>query len=234
MAVASTQTWTMTIDEIVDEAQQRVTGELSTGYDARRSMRALNMLQQEFTLRGINLWRIDEVATAMTIGVGRVVLPTTVIDIIPNTALIRNTALTPTFDVTISRIAIDEYQNLPNKTATGQPVQFWLDRQRAAPEAVFWPVPDLTTYEFRYSAISKFYDAASLSGDADIPIRWIPAMVSGLAWYLARGNPKIDAARRAELLAEFERDYAFAAKEDRDTSGLRVLPDLSVYARCHG
>lgn len=233
MAVSSTQTWTMTIDDIVDEAQQRVGGELSTGYDAKRAVRALNLLQQEFTTRGINLWRVEETTLNLTIGLAAHTLDANVVDLIKFSTVIRDTSQTPVFDLMIPRIAIDEYYPLPNKEATGKPVQFWLDRQRVAPIIYVWPVPDVSTYQFRSMAIKKFYDAGPLSGDMDIPTRWLPPTISGLAWMLARGMPqKIDANRRNELLDEFERDYAFAAKEDRDTSGLRVTPDLSVYARC--
>lgn len=232
MAVATTTTWTMTIDEIVDEAVQRVMGELASGYTARRAMRALNLLQQEFTTRGVNLWRLEEITQTLTAGTATYTLGTNVIDLFKDSAVIRQTGVTPVYDMSIPRIALNEYQALPNKTATGKPVQFWMNRLRAAPTVTFYPVPDVSTYQFRSWAITKFFDAALLSGDADIPTRWLTAMVSGLAWYIARGEPKtVSADRRLELKAEFDRDYEIAAKEDRDTSGLRVIPDLSVYAR---
>lgn len=232
MAVSSTTTWSMTFDEIIDEAQQRVGGELSTGYDARRAMRALNLLQQEFSLRGINLWKLEERFQTLTIDVARATLDSDVIDIVKDTALIRDISIVPYYDMTIARIAVDEYENLPDKAASGKPVQFWLDRQRDAPVAVFWPVPDTATYQFRYTAMVKFFDAARMRDNMDVPDRWLPSVVSGLAWMLASGLPSIDEAKLTALERRYDRDYAIAAKEDRDTSGLRVLPDLGVYARC--
>ena len=232
MAVSSTQLWNMSIDEIVDEAQQRVTGELSTGYDARRAKRALNLLQQEFLVRGINLWKIEEQSIPLSIGVETYTLDTNVLDIPFIEQIIRDTALAPNSDLVINRISRDEYIALPDKTVQGRPVQYMFMRLRDAPTVTFWPVPNIDTYEFVYYAQTKFYDVDRMSYDMDVPIWWMPAVVSGLAWTMAKGMPKeIDAARRMELKADYDRDYEYAAAQDRDTSGVRIRPDLGVYQR---
>ena len=125
--------------------------------------------------------------------------------------------------------------SLPNKSAsggTGRPVQAWIDRQRDAPVMTLWPVPDATTpYEFHYYRVRRYRDVPALASGVDLPARFLPAMVSGLAYYLARMLPQVPPELRQELKADYMQDLAEAEQADQDRGGFRVEADLSSYWR---
>ena len=65
--------------------------------------------------------------------------------------------------------------------------------------------------------------SSGISGDAQIPSRFVPCLVAGLAYYVAMKKPEASE-RVAPLKAEYEFQYALAAQEDRDRSSSRFVP----------
>ena len=62
----------------------------------------------------------------------------------------------------------------------------------------------------------------------DVPPRFLPAMSTGLAYYLAL---KIGAPmdKIAMLKGEYDRQFELAAEEDRERAPFKLVPDLSDY-----
>jgi hypothetical protein len=132
----------------------------------------------------------------------------------------------------VQRLSRDQYQNLPDKTTKGFPTSIYIDRQRDSPRLYVWPVPNRDGYQIRFWAIKKIRDIRTMVDNVDAPVRWIPTIVAGLAWYLSmerRGDLSIQ--DRQELKAEFEQEFAEAAGEDRNNVPLRTTVDLSCYGR---
>jgi len=67
-------------------------------------------------------------------------------------------------------------------------------------------------------------DAGNGINGQDIPFRFLPPMVAGLAYYLSMKIPDVDPQRRMELKMDYEQQYQFAAEEDRETAPLRFVP----------
>ena len=98
------------------------------------------------------------------------------------------------------------------------------------PTVTVWPAPDSgTTYTFVYYRLRRIQDTGSGVTTEDIPFRLIPAMVAGLASYLAMKLPNVDPGRRAELKADYEQQYQLAAEEDREKASIRFVPRESFY-----
>ena len=77
---------------------------------------------------------------------------------------------------------------LPNKLATGQPSQYYVDRQ-TTPQIFLYQAPDLNTYTtLKFYAINRIQDAGIYTNEADVVFRFLPCMVAGLAYYLAMKN----------------------------------------------
>ncbi len=87
-----------------------------------------------------------------------------------------------------------DYSNLPNKTRTGRPTQFWYDKTRQNPELVIWPNPDR---EFTFSQITGFLhrqiqDVGTMQEEIECPQRWYLAIVLHLAKHLTREIKEVD------------------------------------------
>ena len=87
-----------------------------------------------------------------------------------------------------------------------------------------WPTPDAgTTYTFVYWRLRRMQDAGDGLNGQDIPFRFMPAMVAGLAYYLSMKIPGAEM-RLPTLQAEYERQFELAASEDREKASDRFVP----------
>ncbi len=128
-------------------------------------------------------------------------------------------------DYGITRLSRDEYLNIPNKTQTGRPSQFFLDRQ-ISPRLKLWPVPENNTDIVKFDRLIRMDDADDYTNTLQIPFRFYPCLAAGLAYYLAIKR----APERIELLkAIYEEEFTRAMEEDRDRASLTITPGYSYY-----
>jgi hypothetical protein len=87
-----------------------------------------------------------------------------------------------------------------------------------------WPVPDNSqTYQLVYWRMRRIQNAGDGVNTMDMPFRFIPCMVAGLAYYLALKVP--DAINRLEVLkAQYDEAWQLASGEDQEKAALRFVP----------
>jgi len=136
-------------------------------------------------------------------------------------------------EIVMARLNRDSYNNLPNKTFQGRPLQFWLDRQLNQPFMYIWPVPSeaytiaqVTTYIKRY-----IMDVGSLTQEIEVPQRWFNAIVYLLAAALAEELPTVDPTLIQILDQKAMRALNQAEMEERDNSPIYFTPSIGVYTR---
>jgi hypothetical protein len=232
---SGTSSFNLDINNLVEEAFERCGSELRTGYDLRTARRSLNLLTIEWANRGINLWTIEQGEIPLVQGDAVYDLPIDTIDLLDH--VVRTGTAQNQTDINISRISVSTYATIPNKNAQGRPIQVWINRQSGAlnpaptgiqyPQINVWPTPDQNNfYTFVYWRLRRIQDA----GDAgtytqDIPFRFLPAMVAGLAYHLSLKIP--EAMPRIEMLkAAYEQEFQLAADEDREKASLRLAPRM--------
>jgi hypothetical protein len=139
---------------------------------------------------------------------------------------------TPT-ELPMSRLNIDDWSALPNKSTTGKPLQFWVDRQLNYPVMNVWPVPD-TTFQF-YQVVATRHrhiqDIGTLLNTIEVPQRWHHAIVCNLAAALSIELPGVDTNRAAMLDQMAQRATKEAEDEERDASPIYYVPGIAVYSR---
>jgi hypothetical protein len=93
-----------------------------------------------------------------------------------------------------------------------------------------WPTPDAGgNYTFVYWRLRRLQDAGNGVNIEDIPFRFIPCMVAGLAFYIASKRPDAVAERVMFLKSEYEEQWAAASTEDRDKAPDRYVPRQLFY-----
>jgi hypothetical protein len=222
MATSGTKTFQLTIADTIEEAYELAGLELRTGYDAEAARRSLNIMFADWANRGVNLWTIEQVTTSLTAGTSSYTLNSYDIDIV--SAVIRQVDNSTTTDLQLTRIGRTEYLNIPDKSSTGRPTQFFLDRQ-TTPVVKLWPTPDsVATYSLIANTIQRIDDVTASAQDPEVPSRFIPCMTSGLAYYIAlKKNPE----RVGLLKQQYEQDFKLAADEDRNRASLHLVPNRS-------
>lgn len=229
-------TFSPTITEIMEEAYERAGSEMRSGYNYRTARRSLNLLTIEWASRGINLWTIEQGSIPLQAGVGTYFIPVDTIDLVEH-AIRQNPGSSATqTDITISRIALPTYAAIPNKLTTGRPIQIYINRQAgvqtptgvSTPTVTVWPIPPDNSYTLVYWRLRRIQDAGTGVNIPDIPFRFLPCLVAGLAFYIAMKIPE-GQERLVVLQAEYERQWQLASEEDRDKAPVRFVPRTSFF-----
>lgn len=228
MATSGTALFNMEFTEIAEEAWERAGREMRSGYDLRTARRSMNLLTIEWANRGINMWTIEEGYINLVQGEAEYDLPDDTIDLLEHVIRTGAGSYSTQQDITASRISVSTYASIPNKQTQGRPLQIKVDRLRDAPKVVLWPVPDQGTelspyYKLIYWRLRRIEDAGSGVQTPDMNFRFLPALVAGLAYYVAQKVPEL--ADRVQMLqAEYERQFDLAGQEDREKAPIRFVP----------
>ena len=254
MATTGTIAWNPDVSDIVEEAYEQAGHELRTGYDLLTARRSLNFLLLEWQNKGINLWTItEEFVSQDSAGVSlttnflnkstasyRVALGT--ISLFDVMLRENDTTVATQQDYTLTRISQPQYSHIPNKLTLGRPLQYYYQRTEVQDTGAssdtyslltLWPVPDAgSKYKLKYFRMRRLDEVGNVATNTmQIPDRFMPALVSGLAYKIAvkKATGPDDMARVGMLKAESEGLFLSAAEEDRDKTSARFVPDMSVY-----
>jgi hypothetical protein len=310
MSTSGTSAFNLDLNNIVEEAFERCGLELRTGYDLKTARRSMNLLSMEWANRGINLWTVEQQVIPMVTGQPIYPLPVDTVDILDAVIRTNNGSTSNQIDINISRIAEPTYMSIPNKLATGRPIQMYVNRQSGTDNATsitlggninatdttitlsstaniaavgfikidnetisysnisgnqlvncyrgqnnttaashstgasitvqnlpcvnLWPTPNPpgNQYTFVYYRLRRMQDAgAGGAFEQDVPFRFIPCMIAGLAYQIAMKKPEVAPDRIMMLKADYEQQFQLAADEDRDKASVRFVPRNMFYYR---
>ena len=312
MSTTGLANFNLDMNELIEEAFERCGKQLRSGYDFRTARRSVNIMTIEWANRGINLWTVEQNQFVMNTGQAIYALPVNTIDILDAVTRQYNGASTNQIDINLSRISESTYATIPNKNATGRPIQMYVNRQsgnvatipqttlavgypisatdttitltdasnlptmgfinignetiayqnivgnqitnawraqngttaasHAAGADVYvnylpcvnvWPTPNPPgdQYTFVYYRMRRIQNAGDGLNTQDIPFRFIPAMVAGLAYHLSQKLEDVDMQRVVGLKAAYEEMFQQAADEDREKASLRWVPRNMFYYR---
>ena len=215
MTTSGTRDFNIDVAEIIEEAYERCGLEVRTGYDAKTARRSLNLMFADWANRGLNLWTVEQEVLTLTQGQAQETLGADVVDIL-EMALRRDGT-----DIEMERISRGDYLDFPNKTTQGRPSQFYFDRS-IEPVINLWQTPENSTDQLVYYYVRRIEDANALTNTTQVPFRFYPCMVAGLAYYLAVKR----APERVQMLKMlYEEEFQRAAEEDEDRVSLMLVPD---------
>jgi hypothetical protein len=223
MTTSGTTAFNLDLSEIVEEAFERVGSELRTGYDLRTARRSLNLLFADWANRGINMWTIEQGSIPLVAGTATYNLPVDTVDLIEHVIRTGAGNASTQADLTISRISVSTYATIPNKLQQARPIQIYINRQ-IQPTVTVWPVPDDSQpYTLVYWRLRRLQDAGDGVNTMDVPFRFIPCMVAGLAYYLGMKLPG-GLERLQVLKAQYDEAWDLASSEDREKATVRFVP----------
>ena len=221
MATSSSRDFDLDVAEIIEEAYERCGLEMRTGYDAKTARRSLNLMFADWANRGLNMWTVNQATVSVTSGTATYSLASDYVDLLE--VVLRNSN---SVDFTLTQRSRGEYLTIPNKGTTGQPSQYFFDRQ-VTPTITLWATPD-ASYTLVYYYVRRIQDADTLVNTTDAPFRFLPCMVAGLAYYLAIKK----APDRIQILKTlYEEEFQRAAAEDANSTPLKLTPNISYLSR---
>jgi len=217
-----TATFNLNFAELAEEAFERASAgqrELRSGYDLRTARRSLSLMLAEWANRGINLWTVEQGTLPLVQGQATYTLPADTVDLLEHTIRENGT------DLHINRISVSVYATIPNKATLGRPIQLFINRLRDAPAVTVWPVPRSNDYTMVYWRLRRLQDPGSGPDVQDVPFRFLPCLVAGLAYYVAQKIPE-GMPLLQMLKMEYEEQFQRAADEDREKADVRFVPRI--------
>ena len=230
---------TFSIDEIIEDAFERIGLQAVSGNQLRSARRSLNILFQEWGNRGIHYWEISETNIdlvegqseykffrASTDGTSATTTPTNGIygmsDVL-EAQLRSNRTQTTQADSPMTKVDRSTYAGFSNKLSKGTPNQYWVQRFIDHVSINVYPTPDSTSAskDMHIYYIKRIQDAGDYTNATDLPFRFVPCMVSGLAYYLSmKYQPQLT--QQMKLLYEDELQRALA--EDGSAASTYITP----------
>ena len=231
---------TFSVDEIIAEAYERIGSQVTSGYQLKTARRSLNVLFQEWGNRGLHYWEVAETNIdviegqaeytfyrASSDGTSSVTTAPAsvygVADILEATLRSDRTA-TGQSDSSLTKIARSAYSALSSKLSKGTPAQYFVQRFVDKTTLTVYPTSDSTnaSKDIHIYYVKRLQDADATYTDAtNVPYRFVPCMVSGLAFYLAQKfNPQL--VQQMKLL--YEDELARALAEDGSSASTYITP----------
>ena len=231
---------TFSVDEIINEAYERIGSQVTSGYQLKTARRSLNVLFQEWGNRGLHYWEVAETNIDVIEGQAEYTFyrasgdgtssvttaPASVYgvaDILEATLRSDRTA-TGQSDSSLTKIARSAYSALSSKLSKGTPAQYFVQRFVDKTTLTVYPTSDSTnaSKDIHIYYVKRLQDADATYTDAtNIPYRFVPCMVSGLAFYLAQKfNPQL--VQQMKLL--YEDELARALAEDGSSASTYITP----------
>ena len=229
---------TFAIDEIVEDAFERIGLQNVAGYQLKSARRSLNILFQEWGNRGIHYWEIDELDLdliqgqaeykffrASTDGTSATSNPNGVYGIsdVLEAQLRSDRTATDQSDSPMTKVDRSTYGAFSNKLSQGTPNQYWVQRFIDHVSISVYPTPDSTnaSKDMHFYYIKRIQDVGEYTNATDMPFRFVPCMVAGLAYYLSmKYAPQLMQPMKLVYEDEFQR----ALQEDGSASSTFITP----------
>ena len=229
---------TFSVDEIVEEAFERLGIQQVSGYQLKTSRRSLNIMLQEWGNRGIHYWEIGELDLdliegqaeykffrASSDGTSATSNPNGVYGIsdVLEAQLRSNRTGTNQSDSPMTKVDRSTYAAFSNKLSKGTPNQYWVQRFIDHVSISVYPTPDSTnaSKDMHFYYIKRIEDIGAYTNATDMPFRFIPCMVSGLSYYLSmKYAPQLT----QNLKLIYEDEFQRALSEDGSASSTHITP----------
>jgi hypothetical protein len=222
---------TFAIDEILEEAYERIGLQNVSGNQLRMARRSLNIMFQEWGNRGLHYWEVANNSFTLVDGQAVYTMFRSTDDGTSSATAVygvddvleasyRNSS---SVDTPLSKINRSTYQGLANKTSEGTPTQYFVQRfiDKVTVTLYLTPGSSAAGNTINYYYVKRIQDVGDYTNATDVPYRFVPCMASGLAYYLSQ-KFKPELTQQMKLLYEDELQRALA--EDGSSSSSYITP----------
>ena len=236
---------TFAVDEIIEEAYERIGLQSVSGYQLKTARRSLNVMFQEWGNRGLHYWEVGDTnidliegqaeytfyrasgdGTSSTTAGGTTGTSTYGLADVLEATLRSDRGDTDQADSALTKTDRATFSSLANKLSKGTPSRYFVQRLVDKTTVTLYPTPDSSnaSKEIHIFFVKRIQDADSTYTDAtDVPYRFVPCMASGLAFYLAQKfNPQV--AQQMKLY--YEDELARALSEDGSSTSVHITPKV--------
>ena len=221
------------IDEIIEEAYERIGMQGVSGNQLRLARRSLNIMFQEWGNRGLHYWEVANNSITLVDGQAVYTMFRSTDDGTSSATAVygvddvleasyRNAS---SVDTPLTKISRSTYQALSNKSSEGQPTQYFVQRfiDKVTVTLYLTPGSSEAGNFINYYYVKRIQDVGGYTNATDVPYRFIPCMASGLSFYLSQ-KFKPEITQQMKLL--YEDELARALSEDGSSTSVHITPKV--------
>jgi hypothetical protein len=222
---------TFAIDEIIEEAYERIGRQGVSGNQLRMARRSLNIMFQEWANRGLHYWEVGNNSLTLVDGQAEYTMYRSTADGTSDATAVygvddileasyRNSS---NVDTPLTKINRSTYQALSNKTSEGQPTQYFVQRfiDKVTITLYLTPGSSEAGNSINYYYVKRIQDVGDYTNATDVPYRFVPCMCSGLAFYLSQ---KFAPQMTQQMKLLYEDELKRALEEDGSSSSSFITP----------
>lgn len=214
MATSGTSAFDPTFDDLLQDAAGMVGGGPILADELVSARRGLDYLLTSIQNRNVLLHKIE--TTTVPVSTASVSLGSSISDVLVAACRFNNT------NITMNRDGYERWAELADKTIEGRPTRYWWDRRRDGNVLNLWPIPD-QQYDVVLTVQKNAEDTIRAFDNIDVPRRFMPAVVYGLAYWIGmRRGQRVPEARLQTLKLEYERLLRDAMREDRERGKIQI------------
>lgn len=215
MATSGISNFDPTFDDLLQDAAGMVGGGPILAEELISARRGLDYMLTDLQNRNVLLHKIETTTVTVDASTTAFTLDQTISDVLTVNARISAT------ETLMHRYGYESWAEIPLKTQTGRPTGFWFDRRRDSGVMNLWPIPSEIT-QLVITVQKNTENTVRAFDNVDVPRRFMPAILYGLAYWIGMRRPRVGAERLALLKGQYEQAVQGAMREDRERGSFRL------------
>ena len=207
MATSGVAAFDPTFDDLLQDAAGMVGGGPILADELISARRGLDYLLTSIQNKNVLLHKVE--TTTVAVSTASVSLSPSISDVLVASCRFNDT------NISMTRDGYERWAEISNKTTEGRPTRYWWDRRRDGNILNLWPIPD-QQYDIVLTIQKNAEDTLRAFDNIDVPRRFLPAVLYGLAYWIGMRRSKVPETRLNMLKLEYERQLRDAMREDRE------------------
>ena len=207
MATSGVAAFDPTFDDLLQDAAGMVGGGPILADELISARRGLDYLLTSIQNKNVLLHKVE--TTTVAVSTATVSLGSSISDVLVASCRFNDT------NISMARDGYERWAEISNKTTEGRPTRYWWDRRRNGNILNLWPIPD-QEYDIVLTIQKNAEDTLRAFDNIDVPRRFLPAVLYGLAYWIGMRRSKVPDTRLNMLKLEYERQLRDAMREDRE------------------
>lgn len=216
--VSGTSNFSLDVDDILEAALDPLGGQHTSGIEASKARRTLNLILIELQNKNIPLSKLQITALALISGTASYLIDASISDIL------ECTIKQGTTEIPITRYGMKEYNNIPVKTTANRPNLFATQRLDDQVKVYFWPVPNASTFTVNMLTAVRVDDINAAYQKVDLPYRYLPVLIKWLTYELSKSKMGVPEGDRQRFEKDYKEALMDAFEEDRERSDFIIRP----------
>jgi hypothetical protein len=207
MATSGVAAFDPTFDDLLQDAAGMVGGGPILADELISARRGLDYLLTSIQNKNVLLHKVE--TTTVAVSTASVSLGSSISDVLVASCRFNDT------NISMTRDGYERWAEISNKATEGRPTRYWWDRRRDGNILNLWPIPD-QEYDIVLTIQKNAEDTLRAFDNVDVPRRFLPAVLYGLAYWIGMRRSKVPETRLNMLKLEYERQLRDAMREDRE------------------